>query len=47
MRGEFDLKFCNRGEFCMRVRERERESKRECCWVFGGGNGERPTIMYS
>ena len=24
MEGEFDLKFCNGGEFCMRVRERER-----------------------
>ena len=23
--GEFDMKFCNGGEFCMRVRERERE----------------------
>ena len=24
MGGEFDLKFCNGGEFCMRVREEER-----------------------
>ena len=28
MRGEFDLKFCNGGEFCMRVREGVREEER-------------------
>ena len=28
MGGEFDLKFCNGGEFCIRVRDRVREEER-------------------
>ena len=41
MEGEFDLKFCNRGEFCMRVREEERATG-----FFGGGNSstQRPIL---
>ena len=35
MAGEFDLKFCNEGEFCMRVREEERAAG-----FFGVGHGE-------
>ena len=38
MGGEFDLKFCNGGDFCMRVREEERVC---AAGFFGGGKGER------
>ena len=44
MGGEFDLKFCNGGDFCMRVREEERVC---AAGFFRGGKGEREThIMY-
>ena len=41
MEDEFDLKFCNGGEFCIRVREEERATR-----FFGGKNGESPDPHY-
>ena len=35
---EFDLKFSNGGDFCMRVRESERGRENVLLAFFGGGN---------